>query len=141
MLHRSRSSHPRPSFKIKFAASIMIISLLGGLGGNWVVLQSYAWGKMLFAFAKSDNISTAVAKTFDGNHPCSRCKKIAKARQSESNSLQTLSTSKIDWAYFISKRAAPSAQINFIVLQHIDHNGVLLQFEKCPPTPPPRSLS
>ena len=54
------------------------------LGGHWLVLQSVAWTRMLVDFSRQDSFTTAVAKTFDGEHLCPiMCRKIQAGRQAE----------------------------------------------------------
>jgi hypothetical protein len=59
------------------------IALFAMLGGHWAVLQSVAWTRMLVTFSERDSLPTAMAKTFDGQHPCAMCLKIRAGRQQE----------------------------------------------------------
>ncbi len=45
-------------------------------GGHLAILQGVAWTNMVRDFAKTESIGTALEKTFDGQHPCTLCKKI-----------------------------------------------------------------
>jgi hypothetical protein len=53
------------------AATILALCL--SLGFHWLALQSVAWTTMLVANARHVPLTEAVAKTFDGEHPCSLC--------------------------------------------------------------------
>jgi hypothetical protein len=58
-------------------ASVMIgMALFLTTGGHLAILQGVAWTNMVRDFAKTDSIGTALEKTFDGQHPCTLCKKI-----------------------------------------------------------------
>lgn len=46
------------------------------LGLQWGVIQGIAWTSMLVSYSKSDGIVLAVAKTFDGQHPCPLCEAV-----------------------------------------------------------------
>lgn len=53
-------------------------------GGHWAVLQSVAWAQMLTDYARaSGSVVTAVEQTFDGEHPCDLCRRIASGRAVE----------------------------------------------------------
>lgn len=67
------------SFCISFALFLV-------MGGPWAVLQTVAWTKMMVDYSRGASVAEAVAKTFDGEHPCSLCKKISKVRQGEQKS-------------------------------------------------------
>jgi len=58
-------------------------------GGPLAVLQLVAWTTMLHDFSRTGSLSDAVGKTFDGEHLCPLCKKIAKVRASEEKSPST----------------------------------------------------
>jgi hypothetical protein len=58
-------------------ASVMIgLALFLTTGGHLAILQGVAWTNMVRDFAKTESIGTALEKTFDGQHPCTLCKKI-----------------------------------------------------------------
>ena len=62
---------------------VMALSLFMALGGPLALLQGVAWVTMVRDFSKSGSLSQAVEKTFDGQHPCPLCQKLAKARAAE----------------------------------------------------------
>ena len=62
---------------------VMTLSLFMALGGPLALLQGVAWVTMVHDFSKSGSLSQAVEKTFDGQHPCPLCQKLAKARAAE----------------------------------------------------------
>ena len=41
---------------------------------------------MMVDYSRGASVTEAVAKTFDGEHPCNLCKKISKVRQGEQKS-------------------------------------------------------
>jgi hypothetical protein len=75
---------------------MLIVSILTSLGGHWIVLQSVAWTTMVFTNAKHANLSQALEKTFDGNHPCPLCKCIEKGRASEKKPEARIAASKMN---------------------------------------------
>ncbi len=54
--------------------------LVLALGLHWVVLQTIAWTGMIINYSRDASFSQAVSRTFDGQHPCSMCTVIKKAR-------------------------------------------------------------
>jgi hypothetical protein len=58
------------------------------LGLHWALLQTFAWTGMLITYARDASFKEAVAKTFDGQHPCALCKVIKKGRAEEKNQEQ-----------------------------------------------------
>jgi hypothetical protein len=55
------------------------------MGGHWIVLQTYAWGKMAIEYSKTAGFFKGVEKTFDGEHPCDMCKHLQKETQKENS--------------------------------------------------------
>lgn len=70
----------------KFATGLVSFALFLVVGGPWTILQAIAWGKMVVDYSRQSSVTEAVSKTFDGNHPCSLCKKISKVRDQERKS-------------------------------------------------------
>ena len=62
---------------------LLILALLGATGGHWAVLQTIAWSGMLIENLQADAWQTAVAKTFDGEHPCHLCHQIKAGKKAE----------------------------------------------------------
>jgi hypothetical protein len=59
----------------------MVLSLCAALGLHWAALQSVAWAGMLVNFSRTGSVAEAVAKTFDGQHPCPLCMALSKSEQ------------------------------------------------------------
>jgi hypothetical protein len=90
---------------------------------------------MVVSYSQEGPLGQALAKTFDGRHPCALCKEIAKDKQSEKKSEAPLQLKKLEFlalkAQFIF--AAP---INFWLIRTTD--DLLKSVLFTPPTPPPR---
>ena len=78
---------------------LLIAAMFSAFGGHWVLLQSVAWTSMAFSNAKHANLTQALEKTFDGQHPCELCKRIEKARQSEKKQDPQIAITKITFFY------------------------------------------
>jgi len=70
----------------KIASLFVSVTLFLIVGGPWTVLQTIAWAKMVVDYSRDNPVSEAISKTFDGEHPCTICKKISKVRGEERKS-------------------------------------------------------
>jgi hypothetical protein len=61
---------------------VSVLLLVLSLGLHWAVLQTVAWTGMLISYSQ-EGVREAIAKTFDGEHPCPLCKAVAKGRAEE----------------------------------------------------------
>ena len=61
----------------------VILLLVLSLGLHWTLLQTVAWTGMVIAYSQQSSFQEAVAKTFDGNHPCALCKIVKQGRAEE----------------------------------------------------------
>jgi hypothetical protein len=73
---------------------MMALALFMAIGGPLALLQGVAWVTMVHDFSKSGSLSQAVEKTFDGQHPCPLCQKLAKARAAEEKAPVTVKVDK-----------------------------------------------
>lgn len=118
------------------ARSLLTSALCLAIGLHWVALQSIAWTTMLAANAKQTSFVQAIAKTFDGNHPCDLCKRINTAQHSPKKPEVQPTQAKSDLICAISRvRIIPPFR---------DYNyseGAFHFFERgnSPPVPPPRA--
>lgn len=68
---------------LQLARFLAVFAISTSCGGHWIVLQSVAWSRMIVEYAQTAPLERAIGNTFDGQHPCSLCKKIATAKKSE----------------------------------------------------------
>ena len=71
------------STMLRLGPVLMLVALLQICGGHWVALQSLAWTEMLVKYSQQAQLAEAVAKTFDGQHPCALCRTIEQGKKSE----------------------------------------------------------
>ena len=62
---------------------LAVVTLTFALGVHWAILQSVAWVTMVASYSQTAPLKAALVKTFDGEHPCSICKFVAKGKKSE----------------------------------------------------------
>jgi len=115
----------------------VVAALACSIGLHWAFFQSVAWVGMIVTYSQDAPLTQALAKTFDGKHPCTLCKQIAKAKHSEKKSAVSPLLKKLEFlsvqAQFIF--AAPT---NFWRLMTTE--DALLSALLIPPTPPPRGV-
>ena len=62
---------------------LIALALAASIGLHWTLLQSVAWVGMVVTYSQKATFTQAIEKTFNGKHPCSLCKQIAKGKHSE----------------------------------------------------------
>ncbi len=68
----------------RFGLLCAALALFGIAGGQYGVAQSVAWARMLRDYSRqTGSVTQAVARTFDGQHPCALCLQIAAAKIGE----------------------------------------------------------
>jgi hypothetical protein len=114
----------------------MIVAMLAAIGSHWAILQSVAWTQMLADNLQAAPLCEALARTFDGKHPCCLCKQISTEKKSEKKSDFNLDLKKLDFSYtpvaFIF--TAPEYFWNLRALEPFHFS-----LPHAPPTPPPRA--
>ncbi len=107
------------------------------MGGHWALLQTVAWTNMLATNLQTDSLPEALAKTFDGEHPCKMCKQIDAGKKSEKKSEFPGAAKKIEFTHAPSRHvfAAPT---DFWLQNDFSPNSDSLTHT--PPVPPPRGF-
>lgn len=72
-----------PVVVAKFARWAVFLMLSLTLGLQWAALQTIAWATMFSGHLRSEAVSVAFQKTFDGQHPCQICDFVAQGRATE----------------------------------------------------------
>lgn len=115
---------------------IVVAALLAAIGGHWAILQSVAWATMLADNLQTASVSEAVSKTFDGEHPCALCKRIAEGKKSEKKSdAPDLKVKKLEFATErVTFLFVAPAEFRLLPELIASSNS----FSLVPPVPPPR---
>src|SRR3974390_2687524 len=79
----------------------MAAALAGSIGLHWAFFQSVAWVGMVITYSQESTLTDALGKTFDGKHPCSLCKQIAKEQKAQKKSDRQFEGKRLE---FISSR-------------------------------------
>ena len=123
------------TFAIGRAATI--VALCFSLGFHWLALQSVAWTGMLMANVRHVPLSEAVAKTFDGAHPCTLCQAVASGKKSEKKSELLPTLGKVD---LICPARTVTCQPPWARYEYVTLACTNREISLTPPRPPPRLL-
>ena len=78
---------------------LLIAAVLAVTGTHWFVLQSVAWTTMFAGNLRDGSFTEAMQKTFDGSHPCSLCRQIARGKQEEKKSETRVEWKKLEFVF------------------------------------------
>jgi hypothetical protein len=92
---------------------------------------------MLIQYSKGGSFCQAVAQTFDGAHPCSLCRVVAKGKDSEKKPDIQSPFKKIDIIYVTR---VMQCQSPFVRFEYTPGDFSISEIEQSPPVPPPRSF-
>jgi hypothetical protein len=94
---------------------------------------------MLIDHSKSAPLRQAIARTFDGTHPCALCHAVANGKSAEKKSELQTSGPKID---LICPPRGRAFIASFVPLRYAATESFFSESRQSPPVPPPRlSLS
>jgi hypothetical protein len=122
---------------IRSGKFLVILALVLTTGAHWAALQTVAWTTMLANNLHGESFSEAVAKTFDGRHPCCLCKAIAAGKKSEKKSEATAPALKLEYPPLAGKFIlVPPPPFEWLP----QSDSFAESFSSKPPPPPPRRL-
>jgi hypothetical protein len=100
---------------LKRVSALLLVGVLAWNSGlPQGILQTIAWGKMLTSYSNQAGLEEGLRKTFDGQHPCKLCERIAQSRP-ESTSTHVAVTpippADLLWVFeTVTARILPSGQ-------------------------------
>ncbi len=117
-------------------ATTCLLAIFILAGAHWVVLQSFAYTRMLVEFAHEESLATAVKKTFDDRYACPLCPKIRDGCNKERKVPQIVNGDRVpeflvESGEFTFLTPTVVADVVFVPSGHI-------HFSNAPPKPPPR---
>jgi hypothetical protein len=115
---------------------LIALALAGSIGLHWAILQWVAWAGMVISYSQEGPVSQAVAKTFDGQHPCSLCKQITESKRSEKKPECKFEAGKLKFRYGAAPLICPRLPELWQLTPPDDATDPLTQ---APPSPPPRA--
>ena len=118
-----------------FGKRLVVLTLVLATGAHWAALQTVAWTTMLANNLRTDSLTQAVSKTFDGEHPCCLCKAIAAGKKSEKKSEAVSPVLKMESPLSAEKPLLFPPSLFAVLPQHNSFADLL---SSKPPLPPPR---
>jgi hypothetical protein len=91
---------------------------------------------MIVDHSKRGSLCHAIAKTFDGAHPCSLCQIVNRGKTTEKKSDLQLLTPKID---MICTKRAITVVRPFAYVDYLAGDFSVFKIGESPPVPPPRN--
>ena len=113
----------------------VVLAVILATGSHWFFLQSVAWVGMTVGFSRTEPITTALQKTFDGQHPCGLCKLVDEGRKAERKGQMQKPQLKLD--LFCERSATLTSEPP----PFCDPPAILIHLSprrEAPPVPPPR---
>ena len=114
---------------------VLAVALSLSLGLHWALLQSVAWAGMVVNYSQTAPLTEALAKTFDGQHPCQLCKLVNEGKKSEQK--QETQKPVIKFEVFLVSNQVVLFPPGFDSPQ-VAASDPLTVRSQTPPTPPPR---
>lgn len=116
----------------------MVLALVLTTGLHWAALQTVAWTTMFASNLRSQCLTEAVTRTFDGRHPCCLCKAIAAAKKSAKKSEAVFPGLKLEFPPPVEEVVlVPRAEFEMVRLQNTFADSLSTK----PPVPPPRGMA
>lgn len=116
----------------------MVAILCMSIGFHWITLQSVAWGMMIVKYSQDCPLPEAVAKTFDGQHPCYLCKHISKEQHAPKKPEAQPAVAKPDLICAATLRMGPNTGNDF---NYLLFDSAISKRSDAPVIPPPRSMA
>jgi len=123
----------------RLCALLMVLALAWQVGLPQGLLQTVAWGWMITSYSQESGFGEGLRKTFDGQHPCSLCERIAQTRpDSTPTTLSALSAFPADFLWVletVTGRISSAREIS-----HFSSTAYLIGADRASPIlSPPRA--
>ena len=117
----------------------MVLALAWQIGLPQGLLQAVAWGWMITTYSQESGFGEGLRKTFDGQHPCSLCERIAQTRpDSTPTTLSALSALPADFLWVLETVTGRIS--NYREVSQFSSATYLMGADRASPLlPPPRA--
>jgi len=122
----------------KISLIMTLSAWLLATGSHWDLVQTFAWGRMIAAYAQSMSLGDAIKKTFTAENLCGVCEVVNDAKQDQDAS--GAGAGKLDHKVQLAFAAAPIVVVSAPQGTPWRARDVLppAAVSTAPPTPPPR---
>ena len=123
----------------RLCSLLMVLALAWQIGLPQGLLQTVAWGWMITSYSQESGFGEGLRKTFDGQHPCSLCERIAQTRpDSTPTTLSALSALPADFLWVLDTVTGWIS--NSREVSHFSSIALLTGADRASPLlPPPRA--
>lgn len=127
--------------KRRFQITVILFAWLLATGGQWHLIQSFAWGRMIVAYAKTMPLREAVRLTLTPDNMCGVCELVSAAQQQYGDTTLPAGTSLDTKAPLVFQTVAP-----VVIAAPVASSWSLSDREtptaerSAPPLPPPRAI-
>ncbi|MFZ4116652.1 MAG: hypothetical protein ACOYK6_08045 [Chthoniobacterales bacterium] len=108
-------------------------------GGQWTLLQTIAYVRMVYSYSSTGTLTSAVEKTFSGKYPCALCKKISmeKKKATKNETALEKSTKKLDlfFASIMRLEAPDVGATSYPSTRDGEYTDPVLEIPERPPAP------
>jgi len=137
----SDNQTPSPMHR-RFQIAVILFAWLLATGGQWHLVQSFAWGRMIVAYAKTMPLREAVRLTMTPDNMCGVCELVSAAQQQHGDTALPVGTS-LDAKTPLVFQPSPTVILPSPVALawSLSDRETPLSERAAPPLPPPRAIA
>ena len=126
-----------------FQIAVILFAWLLATGGQWHLVQSFAWGRMLVSYSKTMPLRAAVRLTFTPENMCGVCELVRVAQQQQHTQTALPAGTSLDAKALLAFQPVPALILNApVALPRSPADfDTPDSVRATPPAPPPRSLA
>jgi hypothetical protein len=117
---------------------LVVAMLVLALGAAPLLLQTGAWGLMLVEYSLDNSFTHAVEMTFDGQHPCARCRNIQSQQEGKQTQRSVVPTRVVMVLFHETTEWRMAPAETMLSLQRGHDSAFLVVRGQKPAVPPPR---
>ncbi|ATC64503.1 hypothetical protein CMV30_11375 [Nibricoccus aquaticus] len=127
--------------KRRFQIAVILFAWLLATGGQWHLIQSFAWGRMIAAYAKTMPLREAVRLTMTPDNMCGVCELVSAAQQQHGDTALPVGTS-LDAKTLLAFQPAPTVILTAPPAPEwsLSDRETPASERAAPPLQPPRAL-
>jgi len=122
----------------RFQISVILLAWLAASGGQWDLIQTFAWGRMIANYAESMPLRAAVELTFAPGNSCAICRAVSDAKRQESSPAAPGARAEKKLVLVFHPFRKPTFTAAPREPWYLNALGALSAPRSIPPTPPPR---
>ena len=137
---------PRPGqicgdrMRRRFQIILVLVAWLLASGGQWQLIQSFAWGRMIATYAETMPLSEAIRLTFTPDNLCGICELVMAAQQQDTSDAPLPAGASLDAKNLFLTLPSPSFILDAPGTARWALHDLMTpdSARRAPPLPPPR---